>query len=63
MRGVAMQKYQNPIYQMVSEVEKEGKRKGKNIPQQGFPEDLMLLLTRKLQNSRGSVQNSYCSCQ
>lgn len=52
MRGVATQKYQNTIYQMVSEVEKRGK-KGKNIPQLGFPEDLMLPLRRKLQNSRG----------
>lgn len=50
MRGVATQKYQNTIYQMVSEVEKRGK-KGKNIPQRGFPEDLMLPLRRKSQRS------------
>lgn len=62
MRRVATQNYQNSIYQMVSEVEKEGRRIGKNIPQGSFPEDLMLQ-TRKLQNSRRSVQNSYCFCQ
>ena len=32
MRGVAMQKYQNPIYQMVSEVEKGGKNREKYSP-------------------------------
>lgn len=36
MRGVAMQKFQNPIYQMVSEVEKEGKEKREKYSPTGF---------------------------